>query len=306
MRRSLIARRASTVDARHRHRLRRAAGVDLGFELIDRLSAGSEQLVGDAPADAEHRQIPERAGQRVRRPVGSDLRVGRAARLARRPMRRRLLHHQNGHRTPLANDFRLPPVVGVHGVEPAHEAALRIALLRFVIQHHHDLAGDVDAGEVVVLVLGCGDAIAGEHQRRVDRDVGIALARHREVGAERVVAARGAATGGRRAEARAQERGAAVDLRLGHREILEVGAVVADRLQLVAMIEPGDVLRRDASFSAERIAPRHLVRGEKVQVALQRVGTDRLQAGIVVREQNQGQRRDRRGEHVKPAADTPP
>ena len=84
----------------------------------------------------------------------------------------------------------------------------------------------------------------------------------------------------RRVEARAQKRGAAVDVRLDHREVLEVGATVADRLQLVAMVKPGDVLRRDAAFEAERIAPPHLVGRQKVDVPLQGVGADRLETGI--------------------------
>ena len=113
----------------------------------------------------------------------------------RRPVRRALLHHQDRRGPALTDHFGLPEVVGVDGIEPTHEAALRIALLRLVVQHHDDLAGDVDAREVVVLILGRGDAIAGEHQRRVHRDVGAALAAHREVGAKRVIAVRCPAAG---------------------------------------------------------------------------------------------------------------
>jgi len=67
------------------------------------------------------------------------------------------------------DDLGLPEVIGVDGVEPAHETALRIALLRLVIQHHHDLAGDVHAGEVVVLILGCGNAVSANTTGRRPR-----------------------------------------------------------------------------------------------------------------------------------------
>ena len=81
----------------------------------------------------------------------------------------------------------------------------------------------------------------------------------------------------------------AVDVRLDHREVLEIGAAVADRLQLVAMIKAGDVLRRDAAFRAERITAPHLVGRQEVHVALQRVGADGLKAGIRVREEHERQ-----------------
>ncbi len=86
----------------------------------------SEQLVGHAPADVEQRQIHVRARERVGGTVGPDLRVGRPARLPRRPMRRALLHHEDRRRPLLPDHFGLPEVVGVNGIEPAHEAASRI------------------------------------------------------------------------------------------------------------------------------------------------------------------------------------
>lgn len=49
----------------------------------------------------------------------------------------------------------LPPVERVDSVVPAHEAALCVVFLRLVREHHHDLAANVHALEVVVGILGC-------------------------------------------------------------------------------------------------------------------------------------------------------
>ncbi len=51
----------------------------------------------------------------------------------------------------------------VRGVDLAVEHALVVELLRFVAQQQNDLAFDVEARVVVVIVLGRGDAEAGEH-----------------------------------------------------------------------------------------------------------------------------------------------
>ena len=47
----------------------------------------------------------------------------------------------------------------------AGENAVSIALLRFVTEHQHDFAADIQAGIVVIAVFGRGDAVAGEHQQ---------------------------------------------------------------------------------------------------------------------------------------------
>ena len=73
-----------------------------------------------------------------------------------------------------------------------------------------------------------------------------------------------------------------IDLAGDHREVLEVGAVVADRLEAGAVEERRDVLGRDTPFTAERIATAHHVRRQEVDVALERVGLDRGQARIPV------------------------
>ena len=58
---------------------------------------------------------------------------------------------------------RLAEELRVLGVNLAREDALLVEFLRLVPQHEHDLALDVDAGVIVVVVLGGGDAVAGEH-----------------------------------------------------------------------------------------------------------------------------------------------
>jgi hypothetical protein len=79
-------------------------------------------------------------------------------------MRGPLVDHHDANRPSLSDHLRFPPVVGVNGVEPSEEAALGIALLRLVGKDHHHLAGDVDPCEVVVVVLGGRDSIAGEDE----------------------------------------------------------------------------------------------------------------------------------------------
>lgn len=217
----------------------------------------------------------------------SNLRVGRAARLAWRSVALRLLHHQDANGAALADDLWLPPVVGVHRVERAHESALGVALLRLVVQHHHNLAGDVDASKVIVLILGRRDAVTGKDERRNHSHVHVTLASQGEIGAQRVVARRSAAAARRGAEARTQVRRVAVEVRLHHWEILKEGASVPHRLQPIPMKEAGNVLRRDPPLCAHRVAAAHLARGEEIDVTLQRISPDRQKARIRLREGEQ-------------------
>ena len=205
-------------------------------------------------------------------------------------MRDALLHHQHRAGAVGARYLGLPPVVGVHRVPRALEAARRIGLLRLVRQHHDHFAGDVDAFEVVVVVLGRRDAIAGKDERRRDGHVDVALARQREVGSLRVIAVLRAA--GLRRDPRGEPGVLTVDVRVDHRKVLEEGVAVADRLQPRAVEEAGDVVGRDASLAAHRVAARHRIRGEEEDVPLQRVGADRLEAGDCVSVERDGEERD--------------
>src|SRR5438876_134501 len=113
--------------------MRRAALVDLVLQFVDRLSRWPKQFIGDLARDGEERQVPERARERVRSAIGSNLSVRRAARFPNGlPVRRFLLDDEDGSCAVLADDLGLPPVEGVDGVVASLEAALRIVFLRFV------------------------------------------------------------------------------------------------------------------------------------------------------------------------------
>src|SRR5437867_2593355 len=74
----------------------------------------------------------------------------------------------------------------------------------------------------------------------------------------------------------------AVDPARRNREVLKIGSAIADRLQTGAMEEAGNVLRGDAPFGAERIAPAHFVRSEEVDVAFERRCRNRRETGVAV------------------------
>lgn len=115
--------------------------------------------------------------------------------------------------------------------------------------------------------------VAGEDERSPHGSINVALAPKREIGTHREVPRR-------RPDSGAQVRVFAIDMRRDHRKVLEVRAAVPHRLQSCPMKEAGDVLGGDPSFRAERVAPAHLVRCQKEDVAFERVGADRIQAGV--------------------------
>ena len=47
----------------------------------------------------------------------------------------------------------------------AGENAVSVALLRFVTEHQHDFAADIQAGIVVIAIFRRGDPVTREHQR---------------------------------------------------------------------------------------------------------------------------------------------
>ena len=211
------------------------------------------------------------------RAVGPDLTVRRAAGGARpRPVRRLFLDDQDAGGAVLANHFGLPPVERVNRIVFALEAAVGVVLLRFVRQDNHHLAPDVDALEVVVVVFGSGDAVAGEDERGGDFRVDTALPGQREVGTHDEVARGGGA------DLRPEVRLLAVELRLHHGKVLEVGGAGTRRFQSGAQVEAGDVLGGNAPFMAQGIAAAHLIGREEIDVALERVRGDRRQTGITI------------------------
>jgi hypothetical protein len=122
------------------------------------------------------------------------------------------------------------------------------------------LAGDIDAGVIVVTVLRRIDPVAGEDERRLDLHGDAALPCQREVGGQDVLPGVGSAPG---RDCRHQLRLGAIDVRLRHRERLEKGPAIADRLQTHPVEEGGDVVRGDSPLDAERIATGHLRCGQK-------------------------------------------
>src|SRR5204863_7218041 len=91
-------------------------------------------------------------------------------------------------------------------------------------------------------------------------------------------------------------RAIAVDPARRHREVLKIGSAIADRLQTGAMEEAGNVLRGDAPFGAERIAPAHFVRSEEVDVAFERRCRNRRETGVAVGGLQHGYGRKRTGD----------
>ena len=165
-----------------------------------------------------------------------------------------------------------------------------VALARLVVEHQHDLPGDV-AAVVVVLPARGGDAEPGEDHRRG----------HFPAGAEalrvEVLAVREPA---HRAVGAVHLQGAALAQRGGHQVVgLEIRAARGGRLQPDALEAGADVVGGGQVLGGVGEAAAHRIAGQEEEIGAQLVLADRLgvRRGLLLAGQrggqDEGQRADR-------------
>jgi hypothetical protein len=181
---------------------------------------------------------------------------------------------------------QLRNVVEVTGVALAVEDGLQVVLLRLVIEDGDDLALGVDAGVVVVIELGSGDAVTGEHDRAGDRDLRRCVGdRFRRVEHFRVAVA-----------AQREGREVAIHAVFEQRDRLEEGTA-GRRFQPRFGELAGDPLNCDFGAALERAAALQRVGGEEGEIGFEERSLEcvvsRLDAGRRLRCEHRGEQEER-------------
>ncbi len=230
------------LDRGQRERLRRERAIDGGGQLGHGPSRRGQERVGGAPG--------QEGGQDAvgLREATQDREVVALARMR---------DEQDGAGAVLARVDDLVRSLRVVVRLRAAKRAGRIVGARIAGQHDHDAIPRRQPRVVVVLQIGRGDAVAGEHDLPLGHAVG-GDGQRREVRAEREGPGRGRAQGQRVdcAEPRAG----------GHAEGLQIGAGVAAGPQTGRAEEIGDVARRAVGARGARSTTVHLRRGEPLDL----------------------------------------
>ena len=154
--------------------------------------------------------------------------------------------------------------LGVASVDAAREWALVVCLLRFAAEEDDDLVFDVDAGVIVIVVLGSGDAVAHEDHFPVNFAGGAEIERD-----EFLVKFQGLLLA---VELQGQSVRSAEAGLCRHREALKVAP--ADGLEPSRLELFGDHFRRRFELFGTGAAPAHFLRRQHFHIVQIMIGVD--------------------------------